>query len=281
MFTLLVDPAIFDQPAKREGRGKQPIYAEALIIALVSLRIMLQLPYRVLEGAARAIYQARKLPVERVPDHTTLCRRQANLKVSLSSFKPRPGEPVCLLVDSTGVKVAGQGEWNVRQHGVQGRRTWIKVHLMTDAETGEIVALDVTPPTEGDSPVMEKLVSGLDLKGVTTIGDGAYDSKRCYQAVHAAGGQHLAPPKTGAVRWNSKVPAFKQRNRHLDNMHLVGRKAWKAWAGYHRRSAVESAMHRFKWITGERALSRSLANLKVEITLRAQFLNRILTSAIC
>ena len=177
--------------------------------------------------------------------------------------------------------MAGHGEWNTRQHGVQGRRTWIKVHLITDATTGEIIDLEVTPPTERDSPVFERLVTGKDLTGVTTIGDGAYDSKRCYLATHAAGGKHIAPPKAGAVRWDNNVPAFKQRNRHIDNVHMVGLAEWKKWINYHRRSAVESVMHRLKWITGERALSRKLANLKTEIILRAKLLNSIITSAIC
>ena len=124
-------------------------------------------------------------------------------------------------------------------------------------------------------------VAGHGESGVTTIGDGAYDSKRCYRATHAAGGKHIAPPKTGAVRWDNNVPAFKQRNRHIDNVHMVGLAEWKKWINYHRRSAVESAMHRLKWITGERALSRKLANLKTEVILRAKLLNSIITSAIC
>ena len=109
-------------------------------------------------------------------------------------------------------------------------------------------------------PLPDNFVAGgckLVWAGVTTIGDGAYDSKRCYSAVHAAGGRHLAPPKMGAMRWDRKVPAYRQRNRHIDNIHLVGRPAWKKWAKYHRRSAVESAMHRWKWVTGERALSHA------------------------
>lgn len=87
---------------------------------------------------------------------------------------------------------------------------------------GQIIDMAVTPPTEGDSPVFEPLVDGKDLTGVTTIGDGPYDSKRCYTAVHAAGGRHLAPPKMGAMRWDRKVPAYRQRNRHIDNIHLGG-----------------------------------------------------------
>lgn len=277
--TLLFDPAVLKAPATRHGRGASWVYSEPVITALIYLRVALQLPYRALEGACRAIYQARGLHDLPVPDHTTLCRRQGALKVALPAY--RPGAHTCLLVDSTGLKVAGHGEWNTRQHGVQGRRTWIKVHLLNDAATGEIVDLAVTSPTEGDSPVFEQLVEGKDLAGVTTIGDGAYDSKRCYRAVHAAGGRHLAPPKMGAMRWDNKVPAYRQRNRHIDNIHLVGRPEWKAWARYHRRSAVESAMHRLKRVTGERAQSRTLTNLKVEVTLRAMFLNSIIASAIC
>ena len=89
--------------------------------------------------------------------------------------------------------------------------------------------------------------------------------------------QHT-PPKMGAMRWDRKVPAYRQRNRHIDNIHLVGRPAWKKWAKYHRRSAVESAMHRWKWVTGERALSRTLTRLKVEGVLRAKFLNSLIAS---
>ena len=275
-FTLLLNPEVLKAPVRKVGRGRPQRYTDTFIEALLTMRVALRLPYRVLEGAARAIFQSHGLDPEQVPDHTLLCKRQAQLAPRLPAF--RPGEHTCLLVDSTGLKVAGYGEWNTRQHGVQGRRTWVKVHLLTDAATGQIIDMAVTPPTEGDSPVFEKLVEGKDLTGVTTIGDGAYDSKRCYTAVHAAGGRHLAPPKMGAMRWDRKVPAYRQRNRHIDNIHLVGRPAWKKWAKYHRRSAVESAMHRWKWVTGERALSRTLNRLKVEGVLRARFLNSLIAS---
>ena len=122
-FTLLLNPEVLKAPVRKVGRGRPQRYTDTFIEALLMMRVALRLPYRVLEGAARAIFKSHGLDPEHVPDHTLLCKRQALLAPRLPAF--RPGEHTCLLVDSTGLKVAGYGEWNTRQHGVQGRRTWV------------------------------------------------------------------------------------------------------------------------------------------------------------
>ena len=94
-----------------------------------------------------------------VPDCTTLCRRQKTPAVQIP-YRRADG-PLNLLVDSTGIKFLGDGEWQVRKHGVQGRRQWRKVHLAMDAATSDIRAVEFTPGSEGDSPVLPDLLEQI------------------------------------------------------------------------------------------------------------------------
>jgi hypothetical protein len=118
-----------------------------------------------------------------VPDYTTLCRRQKTLAVQIP-YRRADG-PLNLLVDSTAIKFPGDGEWQARKHGIQGRRQWRKVHLAMDTATSDIRAVEFTPSSDGDSPVLPELLDqipeGEEIGTVTA--DGAYDTRRCHTAI--------------------------------------------------------------------------------------------------
>jgi hypothetical protein len=118
-----------------------------------------------------------------VPDFSTLCRRQKTVTIQIPHR--RSGGPLNLLVDSTGVKMAGEGEWQVRKHGPGRRRKWRKVHLAMDAATGDICAVEFTSSQTGDSPVLPDLLAQIpaDQPIGTVTADGAYDTRTCHTAI--------------------------------------------------------------------------------------------------
>ena len=207
-----------------------------------------------------------------VPD-TTLCRRQKTLTVSLSGQASAGG--LHLLVDSTGIKMMGEGEWKTRKHGASYRRQWRKVHLGIDAETLEIRAIEVTTNAIGDAATLPDLSAQIPTGERIAIvgGDGAYETKKCHAAIAARGANAVTPVRRNGQLWTKDAPGVDARNETLRAMKRLGRTIWKKWSGYHRRSLVETKMHCFK-LLGERVASRTFDRQITELKLRAAVLNR-------
>ena len=117
-----------------------------------------------------------------VPDYSTLSRRQKTLSVAITARPSRGG--LHLLIDSTGVKILGEGEWKIKKHGADYRRQWRKVHLGVDAQTLEIRAIEVTDNAIGDAPMLPQLLAQIPEDELLCSGsaDGAYDTKACHEA---------------------------------------------------------------------------------------------------
>ena len=136
-----------------------------------------------------------------VPDFSTLCRRQRTLKVSL----PYRGDtgPLNLLIDSTGIKAEGEGEWNARKHDGSKRRIWRKIHIGIDEETLEVRAVEIISSNVGDAPVLpdllNQILSDQDIGSVTA--DGAYDTRKCHEAIAARNAHAVIPPRKNAKPW--------------------------------------------------------------------------------
>jgi hypothetical protein len=94
-----------------------------------------------------------------------------------------------LLVDSTGIKFLGEGEWKRRTHGAEYRRQWRKVHLAIDAQTLEIRAIEVTDNTVGDPLMLPELLAQIPADEVigSVSADGAYDTQGCHDAIAQRG----------------------------------------------------------------------------------------------
>lgn len=145
-----------------------------------------------------------------MPDYTTLCRRQKTLVVQLGG-RPSSGG-LRLLVDSTGIKMAGEGEWKTRKHGASYRRQWRKVHLGIDAGTLDIRAIEVTTNAIGDAPTLSDLLAQIpqDEQILSVGGDGAYDTRACHAAIAERGADAVIP-----VRRNGQPSAGVLKPRHL------------------------------------------------------------------
>ncbi len=211
-----------------------------------------------------------------VPDYSTLCRRQNCLPVEVSKALSTPRK-VAIALDSTGLKVYGEGEWKVRKHGASKRRTWRKLHIGIDVHTQEIVWVELTTNAEDDAQVATKLLKGQKDKLSSFRGDGAYDDFKLRETLGNAVKQIIPPPKDAVVRKDTKkkpLPAYlQQRNQAVAFIQQQGSKAWKIKEGYHLRSLSEVVMFRYKNTFSAQMKARNMENQKTEVELKCKILN--------
>ena len=216
-------------------RGHPRTYTDTAIETMATLQEIYHLGLRQTEGLMQSIGELLHLEVA-IPDYSTLSRRRATLEIALP--RTRSKEALHVVVDSTGVKVFGEGEWKVRQHGYTYRRTWRKVHVGVDEASGELVAVVVTTNNYHDSQLLPDLLAQVDEEIVQVSGDGAYDRRSCYEAVRARQARATIPPQHNAKIWqhgNTQAERL-ARDQNLRRIRQVGRAVWKRESGYHRRS---------------------------------------------
>lgn len=252
-------------------RGAQFQYSDTAIECLLTLRSVYHLTLRATEGLAGSLFGLMGLDLD-VPDHTTLSRRAATVPITLPK---RATGPLHLILDSTGLKVYGEGEWKVRQHGYSKRRTWLKLHLAVDPQTHEIQAAMVSDPGVTDAEMAPPLLGQVDNRLESMTGDGAYDRATVYAELDRRDARAIIPPRRDAKiqrHGNTSGPRL-ARDENLRRIRRVGRKAWKEESGYHRRSLGETAMYRMKRIFGDGVSSRRDAQQATEAGIRCRALN--------
>jgi len=257
---------------ENQGQGRPFTYSDLAIETLLTMREMLRLPYRGTEGFGRWVFQLMKLDLA-IPDYTSLCKRAKKLDINISIRKTRG--KIDIIVDSTGLKVFGEGEWKVKKHGWAKHRTWQKLHLAIDADTQEIVADVLTDNSVHDSEVVSPLLKRTQNKVRRFYGDGAYDPWKVRNELEQRGIEQVIPPRRDAKikrHGNSKLPRL-ERDEAIRDIRKYGRKGWKQRIGYHRRSLAETAMFRMKTCFGAHLKNRLLPNQKTEAKLRCKILN--------
>lgn len=266
--------------AKKTGkRGAPRLYQDSTIHCALTLQALFHLPLRATQGFLESVFRYMNLEFD-VPDYTTLSRRRETLEMVIP--RRRSGEGVHLVVDSTGFKVYGEGEWKVRQHGWSKRRTWRKLHLGIDEASGEILAAMVTTPATADSQVLEDLLHQVDDAGCRleqVSGDGGYDARNCYDAIRERGARATIPPRKGAKIWQHGNSSKERhiRDENIRDIRKVGRKKWKQESGYHRRSLAETAIFRLKTIFGGELSPRKFDGQAVELFVRCGALDKMAT----
>lgn len=207
-----------------------------------------------------------------VPDFSTLSRRHKTLAVNIP-YRGSKG-PLHLLIDSTGIKVEGEGEWHARKHGGAKRRVWRKIHLGIDEQTLEIRAVEITGSHIGDAPVLPDLLDQIpeDQEIGSVTADGAYDTRKCHDAIADRGAHAVIPPRRNAKPWKVITAGAMARNEALRAARYLGRALWRRWSGYHRRSRVETKMHCVK-LLGQRLMARDFDRQVAEIQVRIAILN--------
>lgn len=256
-----------DVPARR---GRRRLYSDVAILCALTLREVYHLPLRATEGLVWSLLGLLKVELP-APDYSTLCRRALSLEVPLSATARR--QPLHLVVDSTGLKVYGEGEWKVRLHGYDKRRTWRKLHLMIEHRGQTVVAASITDKEVLDRRAVPGLLGQIEGRVSEVLGDGAYDYAVCYEAIAERGARAVIPPKQRARLWGR--PHAKSRDENVREMHRLGLKGWKQKARYHRRSLVETAMMRVKTLFSDKLKSRTFERQEVEARVRCAALNRM------
>lgn len=247
-------------------RGAPVQYSEQAIQTMLMLKAVFGLPYRALEGFARSLMGLMQLNFP-VPDHSHLSRRAKHLRVAIPR-RPRSG-PIHVVVDATGLKIYGEGEWKVRQHGVGKRRTWRKVHLAVDGHEKDVIGVEVTTVEWGDGEVFEGLMEQVEGAVEQIDGDGAYDTRKAYAVAAAREAKLVVPPRENAVPWEEGHP----RNAVLAEIAKEGMAGWKRSSGYHRRSIAENAMYRLKQLFGDHLASRLFETQVTEVHARIAAMN--------
>src|SRR4051794_2660737 len=273
---------------RRTSRGGRPEYSDLAILTGLTLKAVFRLAYRQTEGLIGSVIGLLGLDLA-VPDHSTLCRRAETLEVP----RPKPrgagadddaggadggAEPLHLLVDSTGLKLIGAGEWLVEKHGTKRRCSWRKMHLGVDADTGRIVAATLTDRDEDDASQVGPLLDQVAEPVASVTADGAFDQARVYADVaeRHPDADVIVPPRSTAVPSATAETVPTQRDRHLQLIAEKGRMGWQKATGYNARARAEAAISRYKRVIGDGLHARTDRRRVTEVNVGVHALNRML-----
>lgn len=271
---LWLDKEVIDnwQAVQIGSRGAPRKYSDLAILAILKMRYLFNLTLRAAQGFISSIFGLLDIDLP-VPHYTTISRRLC--KLDLDFKLPSSDEPISIAIDSSGLKVYGEGEWKVRMHGYGCRRTWRKFHLAIDVDTQLIHGVTVTTNDFKDSEVFETTISQIECEIEDVIGDGAYDSKDCYQVCDVKNIKPIFPPRINAVIHQhgniKKEPLC--RDQAVRMIRAIGRNGWKNETKYHRRSLVETAIFRFKKLFTANLKSRKFINQAKEVFIKSKILN--------
>jgi hypothetical protein len=259
----------------RTTPGGQPHYSDLAITTALTLRAVFHLALRQTEGLIGSIIQLLGLNLL-VPDFLTLSRRARGLELPT---QPRtPGGSIHLLVDSSGLKLGGPGEWLVEKHGTSKRRSWRKLHIGFDAVTGRIVASLLTDRDVDDASQVDPLLDQIAKPVEVFMGDGGYDRTNVYTTLneHHPDAKVVVPPRADAVLSANAETDPTQRDCHIQAIVGKGRMAWQRDSGYNERARVDGQFARWKQVIGDGLRFHSDEARATEVAIAAQVLNRML-----
>ena len=256
---IWLDPALKWAAEPTGKRGRNPTFSDAAIQFCLTIKCLFGLALRQATGMVESLLRLANLDWV-VPDSSTISRRQKTLEVTIPARQSQGG--LHLLVDSTGIKMLGEGEWKTKKHGTEYRRQWRKVHL--DAETLEIRAIEVTDNKTGDAPMLPELMNQIPE---------SEQIKECHNAIAARGAAAIISARKNAQFRKENTAGARARNAILRATKYLGRAIWKKWSGHHRRSLVETKMRCFK-LLGERVMARDFERQVAELQVRVAILNR-------
>jgi IS5 family transposase len=268
------------EPTPTNQPGRPFTYSDMAVQCMALLSCVYRLPLRSTQGLLHSVLQLMGLSLP-TPHYSTLCRRRQKLQVMLPLRSKT--EPLHVVVDSTGLKLFGEGEWKVRMHGWSRHRTWLRLHIGVDEATGEVRAAQLTPRHQGDKEMLPHLLQQVSMPIAQVSGDGGYDFMSCYDAI-----EDVDAHATISLRCNARLAnngQMQQRDINLKRIRELqgrrrndpnwGRKQWKKESGYHRRSLVETCMMRLKMLFGDKLNARNAKAQKHQALLRCHALNRM------
>ncbi len=264
----------------KKQRGAQFDYSDQSIRIMLTVKEVFHLTNREVEGFMRSLFQLRNINLP-VPDHSTLSKRGKRLPVTLPK---KAHGPLNIVMDSTSLKIYGEGEWKVRTQGKSKRRTWRKLHVGVDADSGEWQAAALTENSISDDEMADALCQQIEQPMAACAADGSYDKRKVYASLqaHSPDAKVLIPPRKNARIWqhgNTQAERLK-RDENLRYLRKHGRKGWKRESGYHVRSLAETAMFRMKTIFSDELSARLLETQTTQALIRCAALNKITQAGI-
>ena len=262
---------------RRGSRGGQRQYSDLAITLCLTLSMVYRLPLRQTQGLMCSISKLMKLGVP-VPDFSTLSRRGKGLHLPAKPAAKRTG-PVHLVVDSTGLKIFGEGEWLQKKHKTKAkRRRWRKLHLGLNLVSGDIICAALTLDSVGDTTALPELLDQINAPVSSFLADGAYDGTPTDDLLRARFGETaeiIIPPPKNATHspQSSQVPTL--RDQHIVEIQTGGRMAWQAASGYNQRSRIETQMGCWKAVIGPKLKARRFENQQTEIKIGVAILNKM------
>jgi hypothetical protein len=174
----------FDEPALAGWQNTEPAtgpgaprrYADLAIACALVFKSVSHLSLRAAQSFLSSVVEVLKLTLP-IPDYSTVSRRQGALHVALAA-RPQRG-PRYIVIDATGLRVYGAGEWHAWKHRGGRRRTGRKLPLGIDESTTEIVAMELTESRVHDSQPLPSLLKQISDPIRQMSGDGAYDTRAC------------------------------------------------------------------------------------------------------
>lgn len=300
-FTFLIEKSLLESP-RRTGKAGHPfVYPDALILVLAELREFTQLPFRQLIGLAKGLAGFTHV---KLPSYSALCKRMGRLNISSNVNCGQLEKGFFFLVDSTGLKTDGEGEWFRHKHGKHEKRGWIKLHIGIDYKSEQIVAHEATLENVADEKMLPKLIDNTKSKDKIgqIIGDGAYTHHKLYQQIECERELNLlAPPhknakmhmhfekthnhrgrKCSGGNYSKLIDdvGWETHNKYVRRVMKLGLEKWKDEVGYHKRSLVETTMYRLKTAFSGNLKSRKSKNRQIEIAIRISLLNRWTTQSL-
>ena len=260
----------YAQPKGKHGRNQT--YSNTAIQCCLMIKSLFHLSLRMVTGFVQSLIHLCRLDWT-APDYSTICRRQKHIDIAINYQKSSNG--LQLLVDSTGLKFLGEGEWKRKKHQPEYRRQWRKLHIGIDAETLQIRAIQLTTNNVSDSQVLGDLLDQIpqDEQIDSVYTDGAYDTKQCRQVIADRQAHAVIPPRKNAKPCKDTKTSSLERNELLRTVKRLGRTIWKNWSGYHRRSLIENKMHYIK-LLGDKLRARNFQSQVNEIHARVAVLNK-------
>jgi hypothetical protein len=262
-------------PPKNGLRSGQRRYSNLAILTALTLRLVFRLPLRQTEGFLDSLLGLMGLDLK-APDHTTLSRRNQILQVP--RLTRAHNGPIRLIVDSTGLKILGSGEWNAHKYKAsKKRRGWRKLHIGVDEE-GFIVAAELTASSGDDASTLPDLLDQIEDPIRRFTADGAYDHRSIYDRVGAAGTEDVViviPPRRCAASAGPTDGPWRQREATLQRIHKVGRREWQKESGYRQQARVENGFFRYKSVLGGGLKARNREAQRREAAIGCHILNRM------
>jgi hypothetical protein len=256
---------------KRKGRGGQPKYSDFAIETCLTLGLIFHQPLRQTQGLVRSLLglMGMELPV---PDFSTLSRRAIGL--SVVDDMPQSSGPITLIVDSTGLKIHRGSGWQETKHGTgKTRKSWRKLHIGYDPNSGEIVASLLTTDHVGDETALPELIAVIENPVARVLADGAYDGAGVSNCLTEAFGTDveitIPPPRTAVLGLSD------ERDAHIEHIAEHGRMAWQAATGYNDRALVEAQIGRRNFVIGPELNARQMNRQITENQIATKSLNRM------